>query len=419
MSYLTSVVLSHISLLVLALAVLTGCAETQLAAHMVKSIGNTAASDGNGDFKVGSPYAIAGKTYTPRERYNYTQTGVASWYGHKFHGKKTANGERFSRFELTAAHKTLQLPSLVQVTNLENGRSLVVRVNDRGPFKRGRIIDLSERAAELLGFKKQGTARVRLGVLPQKSRRIAEAAKRGESTAGTAIAANKALQRGQRVAQATSAQQPRPTVQRQRKGVKKTEGEPTKLASASKQTRARMQQEGKAYERPRRHVRKQRLKTGQNQSPQNGGNTVRGERQNPVVERQGRNNVGAETPPSPMTQLSSNTTRAGRQSDVVQETADVQTTKIGELVTKKDIAPTGLYVQAGSFTKRRNAKQLARKLRRVETTNILNARVDGQRFYRVRLGPLKNVESADEVLNRVIALGHNNAMIVVDEKQHS
>jgi len=143
-----------------------------------------------GTFKVGTPYKIQGKLYRPKETYNFTETGIASWYGPNFHGKPTANGETFDMYELTAAHRTLQMPSLVRVTNLENGRSLVVRVNDRGPFSRGRIIDLSKRAAELLGFKNKGTAKVHLELLSTESKAIASAAKRGEDTSGVEVAMN-------------------------------------------------------------------------------------------------------------------------------------------------------------------------------------------------------------------------------------
>lgn len=143
-----------------------------------------------GGYKVGNPYSIKGKTYTPAVDYAYNETGIASWYGPGFHGKKTANGEIFYRNELTAAHKTLPMPSIVRVTNLENGKSLVMRINDRGPFAHGRLIDVSERGADLLGFKSAGTARVRVQVLEQESRRIAEVAKSGQSTRGAELALN-------------------------------------------------------------------------------------------------------------------------------------------------------------------------------------------------------------------------------------
>lgn len=167
---------------------LVGCAETELASHMWKTYDPPPRAQGT--FKVGNPYSIQGTRYTPQENYDMTETGIASWYGPGFHGKKTANGEIFNKGELTAAHRTLQMPSLIRVTNLENGRSLVVRVNDRGPFSRGRVLDLSERAAELLAFKNQGTARVKIDVLPEESRRVAQLAKQGHDTRGFEVALN-------------------------------------------------------------------------------------------------------------------------------------------------------------------------------------------------------------------------------------
>jgi rare lipoprotein A len=120
---------------------------------------------GGGRYQVGQPYEIAGIQYTPREDPSYDAVGQASWYGELFHGRYTANGEIYDMDRLSAAHPTLPLPIYVQVTNLQNGRSLVVRVNDRGPFKHDRIIDLSRRSAEVLGFRRNGTAEVRVKYL--------------------------------------------------------------------------------------------------------------------------------------------------------------------------------------------------------------------------------------------------------------
>lgn len=128
-----------------------------------------------GYYKVGQPYQINNQWYYPKEDYSYDETGVASWYGGNFHDQMTANGEIYNKDELTAAHKTLPLPSLARVTNLENGRSVVVRVNDRGPFSGARIIDVSQRSAGLLGFERQGTAKVRVQVLADESKAIADA----------------------------------------------------------------------------------------------------------------------------------------------------------------------------------------------------------------------------------------------------
>lgn len=117
---------------------------------------------GGGSYKIGKPYQVAGQWYVPREEPGYDRTGIASWYGSDFHGRLTANGEVFDMNALTAAHPTLPLPSYVTVTNLANGRSLIVRVNDRGPYARGRIIDLSRRVARELGLEAAGTGAVRV-----------------------------------------------------------------------------------------------------------------------------------------------------------------------------------------------------------------------------------------------------------------
>lgn len=123
-----------------------------------------------GVYKVGNPYQIGGTWYYPHEQPDYDETGIASWYGPTFYGKRTADGEIFDASALSAAHRTLPMPVNVRVTNLENGQSLVVRVNDRGPFAKGRVIDVSERAAQLLGFYREGTARVRVTYLGRADR---------------------------------------------------------------------------------------------------------------------------------------------------------------------------------------------------------------------------------------------------------
>lgn len=116
------------------------------------------------------PYQIRGRWYYPAENPNYEEVGLASWYGPNFHGRPTATGEIFDMHGLSAAHKTLPLPGLVEVTNLDNGRTVVLRLNDRGPFVDGRIIDLSRGAAQELGLLQQGVGRVRvryLGLAPR------------------------------------------------------------------------------------------------------------------------------------------------------------------------------------------------------------------------------------------------------------
>jgi rare lipoprotein A len=117
---------------------------------------------GGGVYRVGKPYTVAGRVYVPEEDVNYREDGLASWYGDDFHGRLTANGEVFDMGSLTAAHPTLPMPCYARVTNLSNGKSLVVRVNDRGPYHGNRLIDVSNKAAELLEFKGNGVAHVRV-----------------------------------------------------------------------------------------------------------------------------------------------------------------------------------------------------------------------------------------------------------------
>ncbi len=285
--------------------VVAGCAETELVAHMAKGLARDQdQATQRASYKVGEPYQIEGAWYVPREDFNYDETGIASWYGPNFHGRLTANGEVFDQESLTAAHPTLPLPSLVRVTNLENGRSVVVRVNDRGPFVRGRIIDMSRRSARLLGFQGKGTAKVRVSVLAEDSRRL-----KRQMLAGAA---------GIRLAQAAPA---------------------------------------------------------------------------PVL-------VPASLPaPPPMPP-------GGAMGAIEQQRL--------QLVSRRPVAPSAIYVQAGAVTDLGNADRLRAGLAHLGPTRLIPAVVDGRRFYRVRIGPLSGVDHADALLRRVIDAGHPGAGIVVE-----
>ena len=173
------------------LTILTACTYGYTDLGEGKYTQASAISGQGGIYKIGNPYKIKGKWYYPKEDYNYSEVGIASWYGEDFHAKKTANGEKYDMNSLSAAHRTLPLPTIVKVTNLQNGRSLVLRVNDRGPYASNRILDVSNRAASLLGFQTQGTTKVRVEVLANESKALKAALLHGESMekARTAIAA--------------------------------------------------------------------------------------------------------------------------------------------------------------------------------------------------------------------------------------
>jgi rare lipoprotein A len=158
-------------LLLIAVALLGGCSTGPAKRNPFAGVGspvypgNGPLPKGGGRYFLGEPYEVAGWKYYPRDDPTYDKVGPASWYGPQFHRRMTSNGEWFDMDYLSAAHPTLPLPSYVKVTNLENGRTVVVRVNDRGPFVGDRIIDLSRRSAEVLGFKEKGRANVRVQYL--------------------------------------------------------------------------------------------------------------------------------------------------------------------------------------------------------------------------------------------------------------
>jgi peptidoglycan lytic transglycosylase len=271
-------------------------------------------------YKVGTPYQIGGVWYYPAEDFSYNESGIASWYGEEFHGKYTANGEVFDRNALTAAHRTLPMPSIVQVTNLENGRSLQLRVNDRGPFARGRIIDVSRRAAQLLGFEGTGTAKVRVRILVPESIQVASLAR----SSGTEDGAS-----GGVVAAA-----PRPAIT-----AEALPGSALRIASST----------------------------------------------TPSLPRSEPSASAAAIAPSPSPQVS-----------------------------VLPVKPTHIYIQAGAFARAENALNVKSRLDAIGPAVVAAVRVNGVNLYRVRLGPVDNVEQADKLLERVVGSGLNDARIVVD-----
>jgi rare lipoprotein A len=297
-------------------------------------------SGAGGSYKVGKPYQIAGVWYYPREDENYDATGIGSWYGPQFHGKRTANGETFDQEALTAAHPTLPMPVLVRVTNLENGRSLVVRVNDRGPFVNGREIDLSRRAAELLGYDRKGTAKVRvqyvgraplLGIPGDTATRLA-----GQETF---IAPKPVMDETERKIEAA----PRKDVV-----MAATLAAPPGVKSA------------------------------------------------PVA-------AVSPAPAAPRPQpVAASPAAAPSPAPLVQQVAVAQ--------------GTNLFVQAGSFRSLANAQSVQHQLASmgVGHVQITQTTIDGAPFYRVRVGPLPDVASADASLQSVIQKGHAGARIIVD-----
>jgi rare lipoprotein A len=297
--------------------VLGACTEVEFASDAYKRFRTPA--DTGSHYKVGKPYQIAGVWYYPEVDLEYNETGIASWYGPGFHGKRTANGEIYDQDGLTAAHRTLPMPSMVRVTNLENGRSIVVRINDRGPFKHGRIIDLSRRGAELLSFMKKGTAKVEVQILETESRQAAAVAQSRDAS--------------------SDAPDPAPVV-------------PVVKASL----------------------------------PADGSDGIV---------------LVPLAPPAPA-QPSRVPTR-----QMVETQPDGRVTR--QVVTAGDI-----YIQAGAFLHRDNAKRLSSSLANLGETSISEKRINDKMFYRVRLGPMRSVAAADRLLASLITKGYTDASVVVD-----
>lgn len=322
-----------------------------------------------GEYKVGNPYEIGGIQYTPREDYRYSATGVASWYGPGFEGKRTANGETFDPNELTAAHQTLPMPSLVRVTNLENGRSVVVRINDRGPFANNRIIDLSRRAAQLLDFVNQGTAKVRVDILEIESRAIANAARRRGYVAPDMQSASN-----------TTRMMPPPPVA-EIPAAEVNSDEEIKVSDIGAQSVEAVPLDAPQASGPEAEPVAAPVQKAVYTPP-----TRRGPAPlvaEPKIASVAGKNVGGRFLPAP------------------------------EIKQMKVAGSKNLFIQVGAFTVQENAQRLMKKMSSLAQTSVSEAKSGGKQFYRVRLGPLKNVEEADRILAKVLP-DNNQAHITVE-----
>lgn len=273
-------------------------------------------------YKVGTPYQINGTWYYPAEDWSYEETGIASWYGEAFHGKYTANGEVFDLNALTAAHRTLPMPCVVEVTNLDNGRQIRLRVNDRGPYARNRIIDVSRRAAQLLGFEGMGTAKVRVKILVPESIQVASLA---GHNGGAPELAGPVPQAVPVTPVAAVALPPPPG---------------TRYASAQPQ-------------------------------------------QSTLPAPPPRSPPPAVAPPLP------------------------------DKVTTVAVKSSQIYIQAGAFARPDNAVRMKTLLDKLGTVKVTSTRANGIDLYRVRIGPVKSVDEADALLNRITGTAPE-AKIVVD-----
>jgi rare lipoprotein A len=310
---------------------------------------------GQPSYKVGAAYQINGKWYYPKVDYGYDESGLASWYGEAFDGKATANGEIFNLNELSAAHKTLPLPSVVEVSNLRNGRSLRLRVNDRGPYVDARIIDVSRRAAQLLGFEMAGTTPVRVRVLKDESIEVAQAAMRGQTGRVQLAAAPRSLP----VEAAPPLRPPPPSVIQP-----VTVAPPPELAPPP-----------------------------------------RAEPLPPPVA------VAAALPP--LQQAAE--PRRRWPSLIAQAHAEPlhPVPSARPMPAAIPVSTSGrIFVQAGAFAIPENAQRVRARIAALGNVQVVPAEVNGSALYRVRLGPVTNGAEADRLLSKVVGSGYPTARIV-------
>ena len=352
--------------LALALLLMVGISACSNTRDMGKGSGQP------GQYKVGEPYEIDGVQYLPHEDYKYSETGIASWYGPGFEGKQTANGETFDPDELTAAHRTLPMPSLVRVTNLDNGKSVVVRVNDRGPFANNRIIDVSKRAADLLGFTGVGTAKVSVEILSIESRAIADAAKKRGYVAPL---------RSQIANSQKSFIMPKADMQ-DGEGISETAKVDTVEAVPLEPSSTPVQATELAAP-PAKLAQVTPPIVAQGASPNRGfiHNTLNAKR--------------AANAPAPVVRDPKITSIPGHQ-------VNGRFYPAPQVKQMKVTGKQRIYIQAGSFTQKENALRMKQNLSKISTASVNEITVKGKKMFRVRLGPIKDVKDADRMLAKVL-----------------
>ena len=307
---------------------------------------------GGGGYKLGSPYKVAGRWYVPREDPNYQEYGIASWYGADFHGRRTANGEVFDANSLTAAHPTLPLPCYAYVTNLDNGRTVLVRVNDRGPYVNDRVVDLSYAAAKQLGYTSRGRARVSV-------RYAGLAPLNGDDRRERQFLASQPWQQNTAVALASSRETAPPAYET---AVYETARLPADASDQWSPTAYRAQLAGKPMPPRSRSI----------------------ERAQPVVQTASLDNVSD-----------------GRMS--LSASRPVASAGFGRT-----------YVQVGIFRDRSNAERLRRELGSLGPIEVAPLQVDdGREVYRVRVGPFSS-DAAMRAQNQIATYGVADSAIVTD-----
>ena len=368
---------------------------------------------GIGTYRVGEPYEINGVWYYPAVDYGYDRTGVASWYGEDFEGRLTANGEIFDLNDLTAAHTTLPMPSIVQVTNLQNGRSLQLRINDRGPFVGGRLIDVSRRAAQLLGFENQGTTLVRVTILKDESIAAEEEAMRnsGQTLVAAASGAATATAIPGSIPTYSVAYAQRP-IQKQKPA---TSPQPVQVAVRRQSAPVLAQREASSLTVARLEPR--RPQATQMAPSQQATAAIEPLLSQPMPSRMAPPTryhfaliapaEAAELPPKAA--AARKLDRAPISTPAAKMLpSPLRTTTASEARTER------FFIQAGAFSRWDSAERVKSHIAGLGNVQVTSAVVNGVAMYRVRIGPFASDQQARRLLVRIVDSGYRGARIVGD-----
>lgn len=353
--------------------------------------------------KLGKPYRVNGVEYVPKYQPNYNEVGKASWYGPGFHGGKTANGEQFSTHDMTAAHTTLPLPSIVRVTNLRNNKSAIVRINDRGPFARGRIIDLSKAAAEEIDMIGEGIGTVRVEYMPAESEKFMELLASGRSP-GSIDLASEVIGKTASTTQYANIEPEDNSVQ-----VADTMPPPAQPAGTNPSVWQRVSPVSNAYADPAPPT---------VPAPASQEIAVEADPTDPFQFAQAPPPSTAPAPAPdamppaelpPQSQAPAPITTALPPSAPVTATSGMAAP--GTLP-ENPVLPPGIYLQLGTFSQRTNAEHLREKGADYTPTYILTGQGPNDAImYRVRMGPFVNRDAAEEMLERLREMGIADAKI--------
>lgn len=346
------------------------------------------------NIKLGQSYTVGGKTYVPRYQPDYDEVGMASWYGPGFHGGRTANGETFSTHDRTAAHTTLPLPSIVKVTYLKTGRSTYARINDRGPFAHGRIIDLNRAVAEDIGMIRDGVGKVRVQYMPAESEKFVELMAAGRAPQSIDLAREVI---GQAPGRALLASMTHDAAEMDAISVSDTMPpaatagpEPLGAPVASVGPWAQINPVASARAAPSVIAVPVQAAAPASASPE----------------------LPAELPPPELTRATPASTTQAPATQTAAVRASTVRASITQTAPASTAARAGTYVQLGAFANAQNAQKLKRNVADLASAAVTTGDVGGVPIYRVRLGPFASEGAAVETLARARARGYADAKLV-------